>query len=99
MSTPISKVYRTYNGGNTWTNISGNLPSGFLGGFGWYFGQIRVNPNDHNNLWALGVGLYRSLDGGTTWVSVGGPTHADKHDLQYGYNGDVFFGNRWRTLQ
>jgi photosystem II stability/assembly factor-like uncharacterized protein len=86
----LEGVYRTYNGGITWTNVSGNLPTGFLGGFGWYFGQIRVDPANPNQLWALGVSLYRTLDGGNTWSDVSGNTHVDKHDLKYGQNGVVF---------
>lgn len=88
----IKGIYKTTNGGQSWTALPNNgLPADALGGFGWYFGQVKVNPADNNELFLLGVDLYRSNDGGNNWTMAGPPWytydfHADKHDL-------VFDGN------
>ncbi|MEO0580596.1 MAG: PKD domain-containing protein [Bacteroidota bacterium] len=88
-------VYKTLDGGASWSNVTGDLPLGVSGGFGWYFGQIRVNPTNPDELFVLGVDLYRSTNGGTNWSMAGPPwytyeVHADKHDLQYDLNGHIY---------
>ncbi len=88
----LQGIYKTTNGGQTWVALPNNgLPTDALGGFGWYFGHVKVNPANNNELFLLGVDLYRSSDGGINWTMAGPPWytydfHADKHDL-------VFDGN------
>jgi photosystem II stability/assembly factor-like uncharacterized protein len=85
----LDAIYKTINAGVTWTQIPiGTLPYGVLGGFGWYFGEIRVNPWNDNEIWLLGVDLYKTSDGGNNWVMAGPgwysyDFHADKHDLVF----------------
>ncbi|RMG57750.1 MAG: PKD domain-containing protein, partial [Bacteroidetes bacterium] len=91
----VEGVYTSTNGGASWTNITGDLDLAVLGGFGWYFGKIRVNPTNNNELWVLGVDLWKSADGGTTWNMAAPPwwqydVHADKHDLQFDANGHIY---------
>lgn len=86
-------VYRSTDGGLTWTplNIYANgVPGNVMGGFGWYFGQIHINPYNNNHLILQGVDQYVSNDGGMSW-QINVPTwdtyevHADKHAV-------LFFG-------
>lgn len=85
--------YKSVNGGASWVNLltntgSNSLPDYAMGGFGWYFGKIEVNPKNDQDLFILGVDLWRSKDGGVTWF-LGAPpwyenkVHADKHDLVF----------------
>ncbi len=81
-------IYKTTNAGANWTALSTNGLESALGGFGWYFGQIRVNPTNDNELYVLGVNLYKSVDGGANWFMAGPPWytyefHADKHDITF----------------
>ncbi len=48
--------------------------------YGWVFGQVRVDPNDENTVYFMGLGLNRSTDGGKTFYSVRG-MHSDLHAL------------------
>jgi photosystem II stability/assembly factor-like uncharacterized protein len=52
-----------------------------MGGFGWYFGQIRVIPDDPNTVFALGVQMFRTTNGGSSWDWVGSGTHVDHHAM------------------
>jgi photosystem II stability/assembly factor-like uncharacterized protein len=86
-SQQLEGIYKTTNAGNTWTSIDiSGLPPDVMGGFGWYFGQIRVNPANDNDIFILGVDLWRTTDGGTSW-NMATPSwdqyivHADKHDM------------------
>ncbi len=65
---PDSSLYRSNDGGDTWTDIGGNkgLPKGILGKIG-----ITVSPARPQRVWAIieaeKAGVYRSDDGGDTW--------------------------------
>lgn len=95
----LYNIYRSDNAGNTWTTLDISEAAGMsqnaLGGFGWYFGKIHLNPQDDNDIFLLGVDLWRSFDGGTNWFSESPPwwtyeVHADKHDLAFTNNGDYY---------
>ena len=86
----FSNLYRSTDDGVSWTELvpEGAMPEGILGGFGWYFSKVRVNPWNPNDLLVLGVDLWNSLDGGQTWERLGPEwwtyeVHADKHDAQW----------------
>lgn len=99
----LRSIFKTNDGGDTWTEVA-NI-SNFedadeenpLGGFGWYFGKIRVNPLDTNEIYLLGVDLWKSNDGGETW-EMGTPpwwvysVHADKHDLVFNNANHLILG-------
>ena len=76
-------VYKSTDLGENWTTIGtpAQLGGDIYNGFGWYFGQIRVAPNNPNRIYALGVELYRTIDGGANWTSLGYGKHADHHDM------------------
>jgi photosystem II stability/assembly factor-like uncharacterized protein len=74
-------VYKSTNGGDTWARVTDAALAGLYSNFGWYFGNIRVDPQDANRVYALGVTLYRSTTGGSSWSAVTGSMHVDQHDL------------------
>ena len=75
-------LYKSTNGGNSWSLV---CPAGSvsMGGFGWYFGEIRIDPNNDNTLYLLSVSLYKSTNGGSSFTAIGNSLHADKHDLKF----------------
>lgn len=86
-------IYVSSDAGSSWTSIDATSPTngldaGALGGFGWYFGQIHVNPFNENHLVLPGVDQFASTDGGLNW-SRNVPewwtyeVHADKHALYF----------------
>lgn len=74
-----AKVYRSDDYGANFRLIEGNddvrstHPS-----YGWFFGQIRVDPNDAETVYVLGLASRVSRDGGYTWERLRG-THVDYH--------------------
>lgn len=85
----VQGIYKTTDAGETWINLyDGFSLQGALGGFGWYFAKIRVNPWDENEISVLGVDLWTSNDNGNSWNMTTPPwweytVHADKHDMIY----------------
>ncbi len=69
-------LYRSNDGGASWKSVNSDRDLVFRP---FYFSQIRVNPNDPNDVWIISGALKRSKDGGKTFKSVyaGG----DNHDL------------------
>lgn len=66
---PEGGVYRTRDGGDTWTRLAGGLPQGLVGKVG-----VTVSPANPRRVWALveadSGGLFRSDDGGDSWTRV-----------------------------
>jgi len=79
-------VYRSNDAGATWKQVSGltveqkSFMENLSATYGWVFGQIRVDPNDENTVYTMGIELNQSTDGGKTFKALNGP-HADHHGL------------------
>jgi len=92
-------VYRSDDAGGTWTQVSGltapqkQFMERHSNTYGWVFAQIRVDPNDENTVYTMGLSLNVSRDGGRTFVrlrSPGGDHHAlwiDPANSNYLING------------
>ncbi len=103
----IGGVYKTEDGGATWTEITTllDLRSGrdFSNGQAWYDISLEVSPDSPDQVVAGAINLFRSLDGGTTWTQIsqayGPPTlpyvHPDQHGVAFrpGVPGYVLFSN------
>jgi len=88
-------VYRTDNYGDSWQSLNITDLDTELGGFGWYFGQIRINPTNEDNVSVFGVELHTSTNGGDSWFQSTPDwflfeVHADMHDLVYTPDGDTW---------
>lgn len=71
--TPVigAEVYKTTNGGNSWSKTHDDNIEGLYFSYGYYFGEIRVDSQDKNTIYVLGVPLLTSKDGGKTYKSIG----------------------------
>lgn len=70
-------VYKTYNSGQTWTRTNDAALQGINSNFGWYFGQIRVNPHTPDMVYVLGVDLQFTANGGNSWTQLAGYYNSD----------------------
>ncbi len=92
-------VYKSVDGGTTWTNATGtpttgsNSVKGYCGTQCFYDNVVKPDPADPNVVYALGSygygnspqsgGVYRSTDGGATWLNIGYDMHPDYHAIAF----------------
>ncbi|MCC7431846.1 T9SS type A sorting domain-containing protein [bacterium] len=74
-------VYKTTDGGNSWTQLSGNGLTGCFSSFGWWFNRLFVDPTNSDKVFLSGLNLYSSTDGGNNWNVSGSSMHVDHHAL------------------
>ncbi|VAW35887.1 Glycosyl hydrolase, BNR repeat precursor [hydrothermal vent metagenome] len=76
------EVYRSDDAGDSFYKTHDLPLANVVFTYGYYFGKIRVDPNDADTVYTLGVPLIKSTDGGKTWMSLYDPkVHVDYHDL------------------
>ena len=70
--TPVigAEVYSSQDYGITWKKVNEDELSNLYFSYGYYFGEIRVDPQDPAKLYVLGVPLLKSIDFGKTWESI-----------------------------
>lgn len=73
------EIYRSDDGGLTWKKMN-RSPAG--GTPAYYYGQIRIDPNDDSRIYVLSVPVMVSTDKGVTFKNNGAPSvHVDHHAL------------------
>ena len=70
--TPVigAEVYSSKDSGVTWKKVNEDELNNLYFSYGYYFGEIRVDPQDPAKLYVLGVPLLKSIDFGKTWESI-----------------------------
>jgi photosystem II stability/assembly factor-like uncharacterized protein len=77
-----AEVYKSLDGGKTWTKTHKGYLNNLFNTYGYYFGQIRVSDINPQKVYILGVPALKSEDGGETWRSFDGDNvHGDHHAL------------------
>lgn len=82
--TPVigAEVYKSTDGGKTWKKTHDDSLEGLYFSYGYYFGEIRVDPQDENGIYVLGVPILKSKDAGKTFTSISKENvHADHQAL------------------
>lgn len=96
--TPVkgAEVYKSTNGGASWSKTHEGYIEALVYSYGYYFGQIRVDGQNPDIIYTVGVPLVKSLDGGKTWKATSSENvHADHHALWVNPNrsGHLINGN------
>jgi len=80
---PEGGVYKTTDGGDTWTKLAGGLPEGTVGKV-----TVSVSRANPDRVWAMveaepGNGLWRSDDAGETWRFLNGESNLTGRAFYY----------------
>jgi len=82
--TPVvgAEVYKSTDGGVTWSKTHSGYLDGIYFSYGYYFGHIYVSPANQDHIYIYGVPILKSKDGGKTYSSIGAENvHVDHHAL------------------
>jgi len=82
-------VYRTDNGGASWTALN---PGNFQATYGWYLSTVIVHPAEEDTVFVGGLDLLRTTSGGGYWSYVT-PPHVDMHALAWDAAGRLVVGD------
>jgi photosystem II stability/assembly factor-like uncharacterized protein len=87
-------VFRTDDGAGSWRRVSeqDEYMESLSGTYGWVFGQMRVDPNDPETIYVMGLALNVSNDGGKTFRRLSG-MHGDHHGLWIDPNNSNYLVN------
>jgi len=80
--TPVigPEIYKLRKNGSTWKKTHDGYLDDLFFSYGYYFGQIALDPSNSEVLYVSGVLLLMSKDGGETFESINGDNqHADHH--------------------
>ena len=77
-------LYRTEDGGDNWFRTNDASLSNAFSSYGWWFGNVRIDPFDADVIYVIGLRMYRSDDAGMTYGQVGNSMHVDHHAMGFG---------------
>jgi len=95
MDNYVVGVYKSTDGGSSWTRTNDGDLQQMNSNFGWYFGQVRIDPANPDRVFVGGVDLFRTENGGTSWTDLtnGNPIHVDNHAFCFQQNNVMLEGN------
>jgi len=82
--TPVigAEVFKTANGGKSWKKTHDGYLDDLYYSYGYYFGEIRVDLQNENRIYVMGVPILKSENGGKTFSSISKENvHADHQAL------------------
>lgn len=97
----ISGVYRTSDGGDSWTKKNHSQLKNV--GFHWWFNGISVDPTNENTIYNVDFNVHKSTNGGDSWSQTFSGVHVDQHAIAFnkkkpkqvllGNDGGVYYSN------
>ena len=78
-----AEMYRSDDAGSTWKKMNSYDLDNVFYTYGYYFAEMKVDPNNADLIYFYGVPMLKSKDGGVTWARVDsiGNVHVDHHAL------------------
>jgi len=74
-------VYKTTNGGDSWSETNDGAMNGDFETYGWWFSRIKIDPTSSNTVFFIGFDLYKTTNGGNSWSFASGSNHVDNHTV------------------
>jgi len=78
----LGGVYYSDDSAQSWQSINTQNIANIYSGFGWYFGQIRVNPFNSNKIYIPGMSMSYFQTNTNTWTDIPS-NHPDHHDIDF----------------
>ncbi len=83
-------LYKSTDNGDNWTLVTtAGALNGIDANFGWYFGNVRVNPTNSSEVYIVGFDIAKSTNSGSSWNTLNG-MHVDHHALDFSRTNSSF---------
>lgn len=77
-----AELYRSINSGDSWKKINSYNLDGVYFTYGYYFGEVKIDPSSDSTVYIFGVPLLKSKDSGSTYSRIDkGNVHVDHQAL------------------
>ena len=88
-------IYKSEDGGDSWTQTNDNNLSDMYASYGWWFGRLKIDPQDPQVVYAIGFDMYKTTNGGNSWFYISSGVHVDHHEIAISPNNSnqVLLGN------
>lgn len=74
-------LFKSEDGGDTWIQTNDAALSDIYASYGWWFGRLKIDPQDENTVYGIGFDLFKTSDGGNSWQDITGIAHVDQHEI------------------
>jgi photosystem II stability/assembly factor-like uncharacterized protein len=74
-------LYKSEDGGDSWFETNDNSLSNIYSSYGWWFGRLKIDPQDEEVVYAIGFDVYKTSNGGDSWSYKTGIAHVDMHEV------------------
>ena len=74
-------IYKSEDGGNSWSQTNDGNLGDMYASYGWWFGRLKIDPNNADVVYAIGFDLYKTTNGGGSWSYASSSVHVDQHEV------------------
>lgn len=74
-------LFKSTDGGDTWIQTNDAALDNIYASYGWWFGRLKIDPQNPNIVYAIGLDLFKTADGGENWQDITGAAHVDQHEV------------------
>lgn len=74
-------LFKSEDGGDTWIQTNDDALENIYASYGWWFGRLKIDPQNPDIVYAIGLDLFKTSDGGNSWTDITGIAHVDQHEV------------------
>lgn len=88
-------LYKSEDGGDSWVQTNDAVLNNMYASYGWWFGRLKIDPQDENIVYGIGLELFKTSNGGQSWQNITGIAHVDQHEVAVSPSNSnrVYLGN------
>ena len=74
-------LFKSVDGGDTWIQTNDDALEYVYASYGWWFGRLKIDPQNPDNVYVIGLDLFKTGDGGNSYQDITGSAHVDQHEI------------------